>query len=194
MKELLQSDDPTKIARVFKDGGIVIFPTDTVWGIGCVYDNDKSIKSLYKIKKRQADKPSSLLIPNITWVSKLAKCTQAQYNLLSKYWPGSLTVVLPAKDNIVDCDFVSKNGEVGLRIPDHYRLLEVLKILGKPILGPSANFAGKTPPSKKSQLDPKLIEFADAVFDSRNGHGLESTVITFRNNKVVTLRAGAVKI
>lgn len=194
MKELLRSGDPARIAKVFTKGGIVIFPTDTVWGIGCVYDNDESIKSLYKIKKRQSDKPSSLLIPDITWVSKLAKCTKAQYSLLSKYWPGALTVVLPARNEIADSNFVSKNGEVGLRIPDHHKLLDTLKILGKPILGPSANFAGELPPSKKSQLDPKLIEFADAVFDSSDGRGKESTVIAFVNNKVVTLRAGAVKI
>jgi len=194
MKELLQSDDPRQIAEVLRRGGIVIYPTDTVWGIGCVYDNEKSIKKLYKIKNRNADKPVSLLIPDLSWLSKLAKIEKDQSKLLTKYWPGALTIVLPIKAKIAGFGFVSTKGEVGLRMPNHKKLLDVLKILDKPILGPSANFAGNPPPSKRSQVDFQLMSLADAVFNSNNGNGKESTVITFINNKITILRAGAVKI
>ncbi len=194
MKELLQSSDPQVIAKVFAKGGIVIFPTDTVWGIGCVYDDDQAIKRLYSIKNRLPDKPTSLLIPNTSWVNKLAIINPTAKKILNKYWPGALTVVLSAKKEIEDKSFVSTTKKVGVRIPNHQKLLEVLKILDKPILGPSANFAGQTPPQTISQLDPNLLKLVDAVFSSVDGFGKESTVITFENENLVILRDGAVKI
>ncbi len=194
MKELLQSSNPQVIAEIFANGGIVIFPTDTVWGIGCVYDDDQAIKRLYSIKNRLPDKPTSLLIPNFNWVNKLAIINPTAKKILNKYWPGALTVVLPAKKEIEDKSFVSTTKKVGVRIPNHKKLLEVIKILEKPILGPSANFAGKTPPQTISQLDPNLLKLVDAVFISIDGSGKESTVITFENENLVILRDGAVKI
>ncbi len=194
MKELLQSSDPQVIAKVFAKGGIVIFPTDTVWGIGCVYDDDQAIKRLYSIKNRLPDKPTSLLIPNTSWVNKLAIINPTAKKILNKYWPGALTVVLSAKKEIEDKSFVSTTKKVGVRIPNHQKLLEVLKILDRPILGPSANFAGQTPPQTISQLDPNLLKLVDAVFSSVDGFGKESTVITFENENLVILRDGAVKI
>ncbi len=194
MKELLQSSNPQVIAEIFANGGIVIFPTDTVWGIGCVYDDDQAIKRLYSIKNRLPDKPTSLLIPNSNWVNKLAIINPTAKKILNKYWPGALTVVLPAKKEIEDKSFVSTTKKVGVRIPNHKKLLEVIKILEKPILAPSANFAGKTPPQTISQLDPNLLKLVDAVFISIDGSGKESTVITFENENLVILRDGAVKI
>jgi len=194
MKELLQSSNPQVIAEIFANGGIVIFPTDTVWGIGCVYDDDQAIKRLYSIKNRLPDKPTSLLIPNSNWVNKLAIINPTAKKILNKYWPGALTVVLPAKKEIEDKSFVSTTKKVGVRIPNHKKLLEVIKILEKPILGPSANFAGKTPPQTISQLDPNLLKLVGAVFISIDGSGKESTVITFENENLVILRDGAVKI
>ena len=194
MKELLQSSNPQVIAEIFANGGIVIFPTDTVWGIGCVYDDDQAIKRLYSIKNRLPDKPTSLLIPNSNWVNKLAIINPTAKKILNKYWPGALTVVLSAKKEIEDKSFVSTTKKVGVRIPNHQKLLEVLKILDRPILGPSANFAGQTPPQTISQLDPNLLKLVDAVFSSVDGFGKESTVITFENENLVILRDGAVKI
>ncbi len=194
MKELLQSNDPQVIARVFAEGGIVVFPTDTVWGIGCIYDDEQAVKRLYSIKNRQPDKPTSLLISNTSWVNRLAIISPVAQKILKKYWPGALTVVLSAKKEIQDKSFVSATKKVGVRIPQHQKLLDVLKILDKPILGPSANFAGNVPPQTLSQLDPNLLKLVDAVFDSTEGSGKESTVITFENEKLVILRDGAVKI
>lgn len=194
MKELLQSSDPQVIAKVFAKGGIVIFPTDTVWGIGCVYDDDQAVKRLYSIKNRLPDKPTSLLIPNSNWVNRLAIINPSEKKILNKYWPGALTVVLPAKKEIENKSFVSTTKKVGVRIPNHQKLLEVIKILDKPILGPSANFASKTPPQTIFQLDPNLLKLVDAVFRSTDGSGKESTVITFENENLVILRDGAVKI
>ncbi len=194
MKELLRSSDPQIIAEVFNKGGIVVFPTDTVWGIGCIYDNKEAIKRLYSIKNRQPDKPTSLLIPSVSWLTRLAVIIPTSKEILNKYWPGALTVVLPARKEILDKSFVSSAKKVGVRIPNHSKLLQVLKTLDKPILGPSANFAGKPPPQTFSQLDSELLNYVDAVFESSDGSGKESTVITFENDDLVILRDGAVKI
>ncbi len=194
MKELLRSDNPQIIAEIFLKGGIVVFPTDTVWGIGCIYNNKESIKRLYCIKKRQPDKPTSLLVPDISWLSQLADITKDQVSFISSHWPGALTVVVPAKKEIAKNAFVSETSQVGIRLPSHKSLLEVLSIIKTPILGPSANFASQTPPTKISQLDPKLLELVDAVFIAKNGHGKESTVISLENKKITIIRDGAVKI
>lgn len=195
MKELLRSYDPQKIAEVFLDGGIVIFPTDTVWGIGCIFDNSNAIKRLYQIKHRQSDKPTSLLIPNFSWLKKLAlPINNKNISLLRKNWPGALTVVLTADPNLNEQLFISDNNEIGLRIPNHLPLLKVLKITNKPILGPSANFATFSPPKTFMELDSALINLADAIFLSEDGYGIESTVVRLNDSNPEIIRSGAVKI
>lgn len=194
MKELLQSADPQVIAKILSEGGIVIFPTDTVWGIGCVYDNPDSISRLYKIKNRQPDKPTSLLLPNKSWLRRLAKVKPDQVKIINKFWPGALTVVLPADSSISNLNFLSEKNEVGLRIPNHKMLLKVLSILKKPILGPSANFASLPPPRKLTDLDPELLNKVDAVFLGGDGQGTESTIVSLSSDKPVIIRSGAVKI
>ena len=194
MSELLRSDNPQVIAEILVRGGIIVFPTDTVWGIGCIYNNKESVKRLYRIKKRLPNKPTSLLIPDISWLSRLADITKDQGFFVSSHWPGALTVVVPAKKEIAKNTFVSETGQVGIRLPNHKPLLKVLSIIKTPILGPSANFASQTPPTKISQLDPKLLELVDAVFIAKNGHGKESTVISLENKKITIIRDGAVKI
>lgn len=195
MKELLRSSNPQKIAEVFFNGGIVIFPTDTVWGIGCIFDNTESIKRLYEIKHRQPDKPTSLLIPSFDWLQKLALPVESQNAaILEKNWPGALTAVIKAKPGIQGKLFVSEQNEIGLRIPNHQPLLKILKLINKPVLAPSANFATFPPPKTLKQLDPKLISLADAVFLSHDGLGVESTVIKLSQSGPVIIRAGAVKI
>lgn len=195
MKELLRSYDPQKIAEVFLDGGIVIFPTDTVWGIGCIFDNSNAIKRLYQIKHRQSDKPTSLLIPNFSWLKKLAlPINNKNISLLRKSWPGALTAVLTANPNLHDQLFIPDNNEIGLRIPNHQPLLKVLKIINKPILGPSANFATLPPPKTLKELDPDLIKLADAIFLSEDGLGTESTVVRLNKSNPEIIRLGAVKI
>lgn len=181
--------------RILKSGGIIIFPTDTVWGVGCVFDNPMSIQKLYKIKKRGKGKPTSLLIPDTSWVGKLSvSSNKGLHDLTERFWPGALTIVVRAREGLVPKEILGGDGTVGLRLPNHHNLLKLLSLVGRPILGPSANFAGEKPPVKLQDIDPKFVSMADLVFVAKEGKGVPSTVVDATGKKLKILRAGAVTI
>src|SRR4030042_6849749 len=83
-----------KAAQIFHSGGVVIFPTDTIYGIGCRYDNKKAIDRIYKIKKTPRNQPYPILVSSLNQVKKFAKITNPAQKLIEKYWPGALTIIL----------------------------------------------------------------------------------------------------
>ncbi len=188
------TNDIDQIVRVFQNGGIVIFPTDTVWGVGCIASNQKAIKRLYSVKKRESGKPTSLLVGQKEWVDDLVDGILPEARELThKYWPGGLTLIFKAK-NGVPASIMGKNGTVGIRMPNHPKLLEIINKLSGPILGPSANFAGEAPPNSVSDLDPELVKKVDLVLQGDVGKGLGSTIVDVTNKPFKILREGVVKI
>lgn len=186
--------DTDLVARVFQKGGIVIFPTDTVWGVGCVVNNPQAIKRLYEVKKRDADKPTSLLIGQKKWVDDLADHVSSEAReMINRYWPGGLTLIFKAKKS-VPRTIMGKGETVGLRMPNHPKLLEIINKVGCPILGPSANFSGEKPPNSVKDLSTQLIEGGDLVFEGEAGQGARSTIVDVTSKPFKVLRTGVVKI
>ena len=174
-----------KAVSILKAGGVVIFPTDTVWGIGASINNPAGIEKLYKIKKREKDKPTAVLISDLNMANSIGKINKRASELINKYWPGGLTIIVKSKNNIET---------IGLRQPNHQLALALIKKLGVGLIASSANFSGKTPPLKKEQLDGKLIDLADYVLPGESGAKPASTVIDTTKNPFVILRQGAVKL
>lgn len=135
-----------KAVSLLKQGRVIIFPTETVYGIGADAFNKKAVAKIFKLKKRLKAQPLQILIRNIKTVEKVSsKVSKKAMSLMKKNWPGPLTVIV-TKKKIVS-DIVTANMKtVGLRMPDHPVILEIIKALGRPIAASSANISGKRPP------------------------------------------------
>lgn len=135
-----------KAVSLLKQGKVMIFPTETVYGIGADFKNKKAVSKLFKLKKRPFTQPLQLLISDIKQAKKLSKKLSPKVlKIMKKSWPGSLTIVVKKNKNVPN--FVTGGmGTVGLRVPDHPLILEIIEILGHPIAASSANISGKKPP------------------------------------------------
>ncbi len=142
MKVIKESQDILpQVALFLKEGGIVICPTDTVYGFLADAGNEKTVNRVFAIKKRLKSKPLSLFIKDMKMAEGLALINQTQANMLKKYWPGKYTFILPRKPKTK----VYGIGEqtVALRIPDYPFLNDLLKKFGKPLAQTSVNISGK---------------------------------------------------
>ncbi|OGY24400.1 MAG: threonylcarbamoyl-AMP synthase [Candidatus Woykebacteria bacterium RBG_13_40_7b] len=175
----------------FKRGEIVVFPTDTVFGVGCVISNIKSIERLYRLKDRQG--PMSVLVSSFEMSTKYSEIeSPTAKSITKKFWPGPLTLVVKAKPGKVP-KIIQKQKTIGIRVPNYPLILEIIENLGVPILGPSANFNGLEPAKKLSELDKNFLAEAD-FFVEEESLGLDpSTVIDISTEELKILREGPIK-
>lgn len=153
--DLGDKDSLQNAARVLKRGGILVFPTDTVYGIGCLL-NTGSIKRLYTIKNRPLSQPTAILM-----TSKMFKKTY-QYRIKhDKFQNGKLTLLLSAKSFMIGFpNLLIKDGKIGIRIPKYHWLKDLLNTVG-PMVTSSANKKGQIPPAEFEAVDQDILEKAD---------------------------------
>jgi L-threonylcarbamoyladenylate synthase len=182
--------------EVLKQGGIVIFPTDTAYGIGCRIDSPSSVERLFRIRKRPLSQPTPVLFNNTklikNYVSEIPK--DVELKLMDKFWPGGLTIILPCKTDNVPELVRGNNNTLGVRIPDNNIILSIIENLNIGVLGPSANFHGGKTPYYFSDLDPKLVNLVDYVVEGECKLKQQSTVVDVTVQPWKILRQGAVKI
>lgn len=183
--------------KVFKKGGIVIFPTDTAIGVGCRIDNKESIKRLFKIRKRPENKPMLVLVNSVKMAKSylLSIPQDVEDRLVNAYWPGKLTIILKCNPNKVPFPVRDKRGTLGVRFPNNKMLLELINEVGVPIVAPSANFGGEKTPFKFEDLNPELIKQVNYVLREKvDSETNVSTVIDCTVTPWKTIRQGAIKI
>lgn len=183
--EKLKSRQIKKAAVILKSGGVIVFPTDTVYGIGAIISNKKAIKRIYKIKQTPKSQNFPILITDIAQIEDMVIFSDTAKSLAKKYWPGALTLIMKLKN--------SKN-KIGIRMPDSDIIRSLLAETKKPIIGTSANIHGQKTPTVTSQLDPKIKQQADFVIDGECGKKIQSTVVDATVNPPKILRYGAVNI
>jgi L-threonylcarbamoyladenylate synthase len=182
--------------KVLNQGGIIIFPSDTAFGIGCRIDRKDAIEKLFKLRKRPNNQATPVLISNINMVKDYAYdiSQKVQEELIDKFWPGALTIILKAKKEKVP-ELVRGGGEnIGLRMPNHKILLNIIENTRVPILGPSANFHGEKTPYEYKDIDKKLISLVDFVLEGECLLKKASTVIDCTKTPWQVLRKGAIEI
>ncbi|MEA3492909.1 MAG: L-threonylcarbamoyladenylate synthase [Candidatus Margulisiibacteriota bacterium] len=172
-----------KAAKTLKSGGIIAFPTETVFGIGACLDQPEAIKQIFKIKKRSCKKPLQILIGNMRQAKKLGKFSKRALEL-AKAWPGPLTLVI-YKTGKVPKLVTGGSKKVGLRMPDHKTILNLIKKCG-PIVATSANKAGEKPALTVKAVKKNLPEI-DFVIPGRVKSGKASKVVD-ATGKPKTLR------
>lgn len=156
-----------KAVTHFRDGGIVIFPTDTLYGIGCAINKEDSIRRLYKIRRDPPKKPSLILVGDLNQALNYGIFNKGAVNLAKNFWPGPLTIIVNAKSKVPKI-IQGKMGTVAIRIPNQPELLKIIARLGRPILAPSGNFHGEEAPKKFAEIDKKLLALVDYSIDISN--------------------------
>ena len=180
-----------KAVKILISGGIVIFPTDTIFGIGCRIGDKNAIDRLYKIKGRAENKATLILVKDELQAEKYAYISKEARELMSEFWPGPLTLVLKAKNTVPEK--IQANSSVGLRAPNFGIINSVIDGVGEEILAPSANFTGNRAPAKRAEIDKNLIKLVDYVIDFECGGNEPSTIVEILDGQKRIVREGALK-
>ncbi|MFH1832580.1 MAG: L-threonylcarbamoyladenylate synthase [Candidatus Levyibacteriota bacterium] len=185
-----------KAIEVLAQGGIVIFPTDTAFGIGCRINDEKTVKKLFSIRKRPVNQSVPVLVDTLKMAQDylLPISKEVIDKLIEPYWPGALTIVLPCRIDKVP-ELVRGGGStLGVRIPNHSLTRKIIREIGVPILGPSANFHNQKTPFRFEDLDCELIKLVDYVVSGKCSVCKPSTVINCLIKPWKVLRKGAISL
>lgn len=189
---LLQKDELAHAAKILRAGGLVVFPTETVYGIGGDATSDAAAAAIYRAKGRPSDNPLIIHLASPEDAEQYAVTNDTYYRLARQFMPGPLTVVLPKKDTIP----LSVTGgltTVAVRCPAHPVAHELIKLAGVPIAAPSANLSGRPSPTTAAHVIDDLTGKVDVIIDGGEAEvGLESTIIALDGEHGTLLRPGAI--
>lgn len=186
-----------EIVDVLTNGGVIAYVTDTVWGLGCLPDNEAAVKKIYEIKKREAKKPLILMSNEVynllEYVKPIPKVGQ---QLIKKYFPGALTVVTDKSEKTPDY-VTSGMSTVGIRVPDNEVFKEICSVIPEHVLATtSANLSHQPSAKTYEQALENMSGLADLIIEDYGycAKGLESTVAGVMNEELRIFRQGAVEI
>lgn len=189
--ELIKQNELEKAAKILVYGGLIAFPTETVFGLGVVFDNSKSYKRLIEVKRRPPDKPFTLMCSDVNEIEHYAEVNEIARVLINAYMPGQFTIILKAKKGLPDY-VVSKEGNVGIRISGDENVRKLIKLVGKPLLVPSANKSGEQPLTNSKDVEKVFSNEIDAVIEGESTSNVPSTIVLV-DNGVHILREGIIK-
>lgn len=192
---VIRAEEPDTVeqaARVLREGGLVVFPTDTVYGVGAAVDRPDAVARLYVVKGRPLDRPIPVLIANMEQLERLASEITEEVRLLARrFWPGALTIVVPAQ-SWLSREIVRDTGAVGLRMPDHPVALAIIRAAGGAVATTSANRSGER---EACTVDDAIAALGDAVDLYVDGGqtpgGVPSTVVALEQGTLRVFRHGA---
>ncbi len=173
-------DEMSSVVKTLNQGGTIIYPTDTIWGIGCDPFNESAVGNLFYLKKRPRDKPLLLLVDSIAMLKKYVKIHPRVETLLV-YHKKPLTIIYKADKRIPDY-LTSKNHTVGIRVVLDEFCKEAIKKFGKPITSTSANFSGSPFPINFNEIQSSFLDVADYVVKYKQSdvtNGSPSVIATF---------------
>ncbi|MFQ5841711.1 MAG: L-threonylcarbamoyladenylate synthase [Thermodesulfobacteriota bacterium] len=182
-------------AQVLRRGGVIGYPTETVYGLGVDAYNEETLQRLYKIKVREQSKPISLLVGNLRMLEEVAsRIPPLAMSLIQGYWPGALTIIFEAS-KMCHPILTAKSGKVGVRISPHLIAQKLLEALKRPITSTSANLSGMPSLSDPLEVYRVFRGKIDLIIDGGKTEGEgESTVIDVTVSPPVVLREGTVRL
>lgn len=191
--EEIRPDDLRRVAELLRRGGVIAYPTETVYGLGANVFVEKAVRRVFAIKGREASKAISMMIATVDEVrTYAAEIPEAAEHLIRRYWPGPLTLVLPASSKVPQY-MRSPAGTVGLRLPDHPVTAALMQAHPEPVTSTSANLSGAPPATEPTQVLRTLGERLDVLIDAgRSPGGVPSTVVELRGGKLNIMREGAI--
>ena len=183
-----------EIINVLDNDGLIIFPTDTVYGIACNAFSDKALHNLYMAKNRSYDKPISVLVDSISKLNLVVdNINDLEKELINKYFPGNLTIIFNKKDSISDILTANKK-TVGVRIPNHEIALKILSTYPYPLAVTSANISGNTTGTEIKDFIDDFKDKVDIIIDGGKLNNIPSTIVRVEGIEIIVLREGNLKI
>lgn len=169
---------------------ILIFPTDTVYGIGCSVFDKKNIEKIYEIKHRPSNKPLACLCANINQIEKLAFVSEKERKVIDTFMPGVLTIILRAKDNVKN---VTGFDTIGVRIPNS-KIAKKILLENGPMLTTSVNESEEKPLNDYEEIKQRYGNFVDKIYQTNEkSSNIPSTVVSLLSGKINVIREGKIK-
>ena len=189
--------DYEEIERYLKAEKLIIYPTDTVYGVGGIIESEETIENIYKAKERNFKSPLIVLVSDMEKIEKIAyineKNREKIEKLIKRFWPGGLTIILKRKDNVPDI-MVSGGATVGVRMPEHEIALNIISRAGGMLPTTSANISGEATPKSYAELSEEFKSRVDIIVDGGECPiGSASTIIDMSDEPKI-LRLGAISV
>ena len=178
-----------RAVEVLREGGVIVYPTDTIYGLGCDITNKNAIERVQRIKGRDKKKPMSFVCADMAHVSDYARVSNYAHRILKRCLPGAYTFVLPATRETPRV-LQTRQKPVGLRIPDHPVPRALVQALGQPILTTSANFSAQEVITEPWQLQDELGPHVDLIVESGPLPVEASSVVSLIGDEATVLREG----
>jgi tRNA threonylcarbamoyl adenosine modification protein (Sua5/YciO/YrdC/YwlC family) len=179
-----------QVVECLRQGGVIIYPTDTTYGLGCDIFNRKGVKKIFQIKQRDNRKPFSFICSDLAEISNYAQVSNFAFKIMKRHLPGPYTFVLDAT-KIVPDSLSTKQKTVGVRIPDNKICRDIVKLLGHPLVTTSANISGAETPQDPQEIDEAMGRMVEMVVDGGISLAEASTVISLVDDKIEVLREGS---
>lgn len=180
----------SQVCEQLRKGGVIAYPTDTTYGLGCDIFEKRGIHSIYKIKQRDERKPFSFICADLADVSRYAQVSNFAFKIMKRHLPGPYTFVLEAT-RVVPANLVTRQKTVGIRIPDEPIALAIVRELGHPLVTTSANISGEEPLHDPLEINEQMGRLLDVVVDGGVRLGDPSTVISLLDDRIEVLREGS---
>ena len=182
-----------EVANIIRQGGIVVFPTETVYGIGTNGLDSKAISKVYHVKQRPLNKPISLLVSSLEMVKAVTEnISDIEYKLMEAFFPGPLTIILK-KNKAVPNNLTNNTDTVGIRLPDNIIARKLIEYANVPIATPSANISGKPSGINIQEIIKDFGDKVDYYIDGGPSKlGIGSTIVKIDGNEPIILRKGSI--
>lgn len=192
--EIISNTNKCKeIAELLNNGAIMIYPTETVYGIGCDAFNDYAINRIISLKQRPAGKPLIILVKDIYMLQQLIlELPTIGKALINEFWPGPLSLILNAKPSI-NKQLTANTGKIGVRQSPHPVVKSIFEIYNHPIVSTSANISNELAASAVCEIPTNITNNVDLIINGGKLNSIPSTVIDVTNNRIEFIREGVIK-
>lgn len=191
--KILKPTELDEAAKLLQDGKVIAFPTETVYGLGVIYDSKQAYDALVSVKRRPPDKPFTLMLADLEDVEKYAVLNKISKALVNNFMPGQFTMITKAQPGL-PAWCVSNIGNVGIRIADYDLIRDLIRKTGKPLLVPSANKSGEQPGTTAKEVVDAFGDELAAVIDGKTVSNVPSTIVLVEEKYTQVFREGAIKI
>lgn len=189
VKGSLLTNDIETASSIIRSGGVVLYPTETVYGLGADAGNIDAVMRISSLKKRDPKQPISIAVSSIRMLNSVAYLDNASKHFINRFLPGPITVIVPKKPHIPDI-LTGGTDLIGIRWPDQTHTIQLIESVGRPITSTSANTSGNTAPTKLEEVEKDILLKVDYILDGGDcGYGEPSTIVDLVNRKI--LRKGA---